>query len=165
MSKGLKSGFFVAAVLVAGASGAHASETCKPFSVFSNNDDQKIAFVDHGVEGLSVGDRRIVYAPLHDAAGELVGHLDSETTHMHPDGEGNTRTSTEVTLQFPNGVITYKVVPLQHVPDFNDTSGLVVPDALRFVSGGAGVFAGASGAVDVERSDDSIELLVDVSCP
>jgi len=144
---------------------AHAFERCEPFSVFSDHAVQKHAYIDHGDEGPSVGDRRISYSALRNEAGETVGHLDGETNAMHPDADGNPRTSGEVILQFPDGVIFYKVPPHRPLRDITDLSKPIAqPDALRIIVGGSGVFAGATGTVSLVRDDTSTEFIIDVSC-
>lgn len=151
--------------LIMASPGARAFERCEPFTVVVDHGEVQVEFVDHGDEGPSVGDRRIVYMPLHDEAGEVIGHLDGELTAMHPDDEGNLKISSEATLQFPDGVLVYKLVPHRAVGDISDPDVVPThPDPLRLIVGGSGVFAGASGSIEMERHDDHTVQTVNVTC-
>jgi hypothetical protein len=165
MSKGWTTALLSGLALTVATAGAHAFERCEPFSVYSDHAAQKHAFIDHGAEGPSVGDRRITYTPLRNAAGDIVGDLDSEVTAMHPDADGNLRTSRDVILQFPDGVILYKILPHRPLHAINDLSGPIAqPDATRLITGGSGVFDGARGTVSLVRDDTSTEFIINVSC-
>ena len=147
--------------------GAQAYEKCEPFSVFSNIAEQKRVAIDHGDKGPSVGDRRIASWPLRDENGDVVGQFDAEGTAHHPDSDGNLRSSADVMVQLPTGVLLYKVVPAPAMRDFiGDTSGPAVqPSAARVITGGSGVFEGATGTVDITRGDTTVEYRFNVSCP
>ena len=147
------------------AAGADAYERCEPFSTFTKRADHKHAYFDHGDDGPSVGDRRIAYSPLRDAAGEPIGHLDAEVTVVHPGPDGELRTAYDFILQFPTGVILYKIVPHSPRRAVDDVSGTTTQlDATRIIVGGSGVFAGASGSVEIIRDDVDSEIILSVSC-
>lgn len=165
MPKGSTTSLLSGLVFAMATAGAQAFERCETFSVFSDHAAQKHAYVDHAEEGMSVGDRRITYTPLRNAAGDIVGDLDSEVTAVHPDADGNLRTSRDVILQFLDGVILYKILPHRPLRAINDLSGPIAhPDARRIITAGSGIFAGATGTVSLVRDDTSTEFVVNVTC-
>jgi len=167
MSTGLTTAFLSGLALTMATAGAHAFERCEPFTVFADHASHEITYVDLGDEGPSVGDRRIFHGELHDDAGKVVGRVDGESSVIYSDDEGNTRTIANVVYQFPTGVIVYMITPAGFARDFGDASAPLLPsaEAARIIVGGSGVFAGASGSVDVTRGDDKSETRVNVSCP
>ena len=96
----------------------------------------------------------------------MVGRVDGESTVIHSDDQGNTRTIANVVYEFPTGVIVYMITPAGYVRDFGDSSAPLLPssEAARIIVGGSGVFAGAWGSVDVIRGDKTTETKVNVSC-
>jgi hypothetical protein len=146
-------------------SAAHAFERCEPFTVVVDRTEVKAEFVDHGDQGPSVGDRRIVYMPLHNEAGDVIGHLDGEFTAMHPDADGSIKIASVSLMQFPTGVLIFKLTPQRAVEDFSDAGAIPPPsEAARIIVGGSGVFAGATGTIEVERRDDTIVHTIKVTC-
>jgi hypothetical protein len=145
---------------------AHAVERCEPFTVFHDHATHKRSFVDHGDQGPSVGDRQISSAPLRNAAGDVVGHLDVESTLVHGDDAGNGRLIADLVAQFPTGMIILKIPPSPYRHDFDDASKFPAPsaDIARVIVGGSGAFLGASGTVEVDHRDDSTEMKFNLSC-
>lgn len=162
-----------ASILVAGTlagawtTEAFAYEKCEPFTVVTTNDSHEMTYVDLNEEGPSVGDRRVFRAILQDKGGQVVGRTDGHTTVLYSDAEGNARVVVDLMLQFPTGVIFYKITPAVTEADLADATQLLFPSTAsdRIIVGGSGVFAGAWGTVDVVRGDGASDLIINVSCP
>lgn len=144
---------------------AHTQERCEYFTVYANLDTFQIEVIDLGDEGPTIGDRRIGFYPLLNKDGEVVGQLDFEAVQMQPDQQGTARSSSHLTLQFPSGVIFYRVLPYIPNSGFDDDTVPIAPEeTLRIITGGAGTFANASGTVEFKHSDGMSESAINVTC-
>lgn len=124
-----------------------APETCADFTLTRNNDSRTVKFVDHGPEGVSVGDQRIGYLRLQDETGKDVGELRWIATVVEVDEKtGETKTSSMNFITLPGGVI-HSVRPAESTlaAASSETERNTTGD--HIVIGGSGIFAKASGSM------------------
>ena len=145
---------------------AQAQDACEPFSAVTPHGSQVRTYVDHLDEGQSIGDQHIATGPVHNEAGDVIGHFEaiSVVTHLHDDG--TPRAHADVAAHFPEGVIVYKVLSAPNVRSVDDTSGPhLSTEAVRLITGGSGVFEGATGTIELTRRDGQTVSIVNISCP
>lgn len=148
------------------ATGAHADESCAPFTVYTDHDTHKRTYTDHGKTGPSVGDQRINTMALRDAVGEDIGDLIVQSTIVDVDAAGNAAVVGDGTIRLPNGVIVFKVVSTVPARRVGDTAESLrpPPEADRIILGGAGAFAGVSGTIEVGHDAAVSEFTLNIAC-
>ncbi|MEM7445943.1 MAG: hypothetical protein AAF414_21655 [Pseudomonadota bacterium] len=123
----------------------------------------RIAFIDHGDEGVSVGDQRVLRFDLTTQDGEAIGHQQVLATVVHGSLEGEHEMMIDGTAVFNAGLIRVSTIgPLRDPADTSTASA----DTLDWnVDGGTGVFIGAYGTMTtVPRGDGSYHVVFDISC-
>lgn len=154
-----------AAVLLIAATG-HAFEECAPFTVVGTSDGRQIEIVDQGTTGISPGDLRVGNGPLFDADGDAAGEIHWIATVVQPHEDGSSRLISDGVFRLPTGDVLYRQLPEATFrdPDITPLSSAPV-EATRLITGGTGVFAGASGDIAWERDDnDNLTFIVNVTC-
>jgi hypothetical protein len=145
---------------------SHAQSACEPFSVVVPHDVQVRTYLDHAAEGQSIGDQHIATGPLHDVDGEVLGRFEAITVITHLDDSGTPHTNTDVSVHLHDGVIVYRVLSAPVTRDVSDTSGPHnSTEAARLIVAGSGVFAGATGDVELSRGGSHSSAVMNVSCP
>ncbi len=130
-----------------------APETCADFKLKRNNDSRKVQFVDHGAEGVSVGDQRIGYLRLQDENGTDVGELRWIATVVEVDeSSGDAKTSSQNFISLPGGVI-HSVRPAESVMTSAQSETERNTSGDHFIIGGSGIFANATGTMSRIAND------------
>lgn len=122
----------------------------------------EIEYVDHGREGLSVGDQRILLHHLHDYSGNRVGHVNAISTVLHPIGGPGTTIHVEGTLHLEGG--RFHWTNTQTLADPQDTTRSTTDEPESVVLGGTGVFENVSGMMFVKPEGEGYRLEFDLSC-
>ncbi|MEM8589708.1 MAG: hypothetical protein AAGG65_16735 [Pseudomonadota bacterium] len=155
-----------AAALVFIPATGHAFEECTPFTVMVASEGRQIEIVDHGAEGVSPGDQRIGVARLMTEDGDDVGEIHWVATVVQPHEDGSSRLISDGVLRLPTGDVMYRMLPEATFRDPDVTPLSAAPvEATRLITGGTGVFAGATGDLAWERQDnDDLTFTMNVTC-
>ncbi|MEM7445945.1 MAG: hypothetical protein AAF414_21665 [Pseudomonadota bacterium] len=123
----------------------------------------EIAFIDHGDDGVTPGDNRVLLHYLFDDDGEEIGTVHALSTVLHsPTAEGTT-IYVEGTLHVDSGTVHW--TNTQTLADPGDTSRSTADHVETVIAGGTGAFQHARGIMLVTPLDDNeYELSFDIVC-
>jgi len=149
-------------ILPDSASGQDALEPfCGEFEAVRHQD--LITFINHGNEGVSPGDVRILRWQLVDQDGEPIGVQHATSRVMHSDTEGSFPLMGASTFLFDNGILMASAFVESRDP--SDTGTSSVRPLEWFVYGGTGEFAGATGSIVTTPTGDGVyDIAFDLSC-
>ncbi len=122
----------------------------------------QIEYVDHGSEGPSVGDKRILLLHLDDESGARVGHVNAISTVLHGTDDASTTIHVEGTVHLEDG--RFHWTNTQTLADPSDTSRSTSDEVSSVVFGGTGVFQNATGIMLSRPEGDGGRLIFDLSC-
>jgi hypothetical protein len=141
---------------------ADPSEDCKAFEAVAHL--HVITYHDHGEEGTSHGDRRILRWGLNDEDDSTrVGTAYVHSTVMHPETQGEYPTMVEIIFDLDKGTIFAILLAKLSDPSATDKSADHRQEMA--IQGGTGAFAGASGTVtSVPQGEDVYRVTFDINC-
>jgi hypothetical protein len=123
--------------------------------------DKGINVIDNPPAGKSPGDVRAGWRKLADEAGNAVGTVHFVATLTEPGATGGDMLAGEYFIRLPGGYIASQT--LYQLPDSTDTSQKA-QNAILVVTGGTGVYAGASGAIELVAGT-APRYVFDLRCP
>ena len=136
--------------------------TCAPFAIERHLD--RIAFIDQGEEGVSVGDRQVLRFDLLSHDGALIGSQQVMATVVHGHMAGAYEMMIDGTVILDDGMVRVSTVgPLRDPADTSAASA----DTLQWaVDDGTGTFAGAFRTMTTSpRGDGAYDVDFEISCP
>jgi len=139
------------------------SDLCANPPLYAMDDERVLLSIDHADVGPSHGDNRIGNVIIRDAAGEEVAAGVWKLTLMRPKTADRVAIMVgEYTIVNPHGVIFAK---LEHGSDFemHDTSQRPT-DVLLTVIAGTDRYAGATGTLDLDITDEKVVFALDLTC-
>ena len=151
----------IASILLGAGAPRAAPDTCDSFKLTRNNESRTVEFVDHGSEGVSVGDQRIGYLRLQSEDGEDVGELRWIATVVEVDAQtGDAKTMSANFITLPGGVL-HAVRPAELTMAMADSETERNTAGDHIIVGGSGIFANATGTMS--RIDKDVHEF-NVSC-
>ena len=125
---------------------------------------QSIDVIDLGTEGPTAGDQRLIHETIFDADGNAIGTQDALATMLaRTDAEGRDLFFVTLLASFTDGDIASTAL----IPSRNTATrdGGPTSQYVRTVTGGTGVFAHATGTVQLETlADGRRQALYDLLC-
>jgi len=159
--------FAVAGIIALLAGSAYAQDRCEPFTYHASSEHRERTLMDHGEPGVSVGDVRHSIGPLFDEADNRIGQSFVQQTVVIASDEDEVWTRWDATHQFSAGSIFSVREPLP-LSTGDAVDNLSTPNFASgqnpTIIGGTGVFAGATGTIVMERTENGSVGQVNVSC-
>lgn len=151
------------ALALAGPGHAQQADACKPFKAIAHMD--KITYHDHGEEGNSHGDRRILRWMLRDEQGEArIGTAHVVSTVLHAENKGEHPVMVDAIFAVDAGTIFTSILATLSDPSATDKSAETEQEWA--VRGGTGAFAGVSGTLTTNPKGNGVyDVSFDISCP
>jgi len=134
---------------------------CGTFVVYLDVNSSHLA--DHGEDGVSPGDQRVIHSYLLNDDGNRLGESHAVTTYMPPMDDGTHPGHVNLHHSFANGSIASVAVARPRNP--TSEIRLLPHDLSRPVVGGTGEFAHVTGTITSTTLDDGRrQLTYDLIC-